>query len=79
MEIYHRYAPFQVMNCLIVVSFIFFTKAQEPKRFSTSPGNFVWVWLFLTWNWAKNIRSKMLAIGIIYAFITLTSVLTLIL
>jgi hypothetical protein len=27
-EIYHRYAPFQVMNCLTVVSLFYFTNAS---------------------------------------------------
>lgn len=74
MQIYHRYAPFQVLNCLTVVSLFYFTRAREPRRFSTSPGNFVWVWLFLAWSWAKDISGYMWAIGLIYAFITLTSV-----
>lgn len=73
-EIYHRYAPFQVLNCLIVVSLFYFTRAQEPRRFSTSPGNFVWVWLFLAWSWEEDIEGYMLAIGIIYFIITTTSV-----
>jgi hypothetical protein len=63
-----------VLTCLTVVSLFYFTRAQEPRRFSTSPGNFVWVWLFLTWSWAKDIEGYMLAIGLIYALITLTSV-----
>jgi hypothetical protein len=78
-EIYHRYAPFQVLNCLTVVSLFYFTRAQEPRRFSTSPGNFVWVWLFLAWSWAADIKGYMLAIGLIYALITTTSVATLVL
>lgn len=73
-EIYHRYAPFQVLNCLTVVSLFYFTRAQEPRRFSTSPGNFVWVWLFLAWSWEKDIQGYMLAIGIIFCIITTTSV-----
>jgi hypothetical protein len=67
------------MNCLIVVSLFYFTQAQEPRRFSTSPGNFVWVWLFLAWKWAKDIEWYMKAIGLTYAIITSTSVATLLL
>jgi hypothetical protein len=57
----------------------YFTKAEEPKRFSNSPGNFVWFWLFFAWDWHEAIDQYMEWIGIIYLIITISSILMLVL
>lgn len=73
-KIVHRYAGFQALICLIISALIIKGPFELSQRYSNTPGNAVWIFLFFGYSWTQAFSGSMIVIGVFNLLITLSSI-----
>ena len=74
-KVEHRLYVAECFICIAISFIILLTKLAWGQRYSNHPGNIAWVILFLGFAWTPQYNVLMLVIGIINAFVSLSSLL----
>lgn len=72
-KIIHRFAGFEGLICLLVGGIILKAPFETAQRYTNSPGNAVWIFLFLGFHWTHSFAGGFITIGIFYLLISLSS------
>lgn len=73
-KIVHRFAGFSALFCMILCIGVMRLPFELSQRYTNTPGNAVWIFLFFGFGWTHLFAGSLITIGIFNLIITLSSV-----
>lgn len=70
-KVFFKFAVAEVIVIVIITLFILFSAFYWVQRFSNSPGNLAWIFMFFGFAWTEQFGSKMTAIGTLCLIVSL--------
>ena len=73
-KILHRFGGFEALICLLICGVIMKSPSFEmSQRYTNTPGNAVWIFLFFGFSWTSSFSGGNIAIGVFNLLISLSS------
>ena len=73
-KILHRFGGFQALFCMILCIGVMRLPFELSQRYTNTPGNAVWIFLFFGFNWSHLFAGSLITIGIFNLIISLSSI-----
>lgn len=72
-KVVHRYAGFQTLITIVVSVMTLFGEFDWSLRYTNAPGNLVWPFLFLAYDWTPAFKGSYITVGVITLLISLAT------
>lgn len=72
-KVVHRYAGFQSLITIVVSVMTLFGEFDWSLRYTNAPGNLVWPFLFLAYDWTSAFKGSYITVGVITLLISLAT------
>ena len=74
-KVFFKFAVAEVIVIVVLTLFILFSAFYWVQRFSNSPGNLAWIFLFFGFAWSEQFGPKMTALGALCLTVSLITLL----